>query len=575
MRQKLLLLILLLFNSLLINSQAPVIDEVDFISPVDLPMYVSGNFAELRPNHFHSGVDIRTNGEVGKNIYAVADGYVSRINISPWGFGNAVYINHPNGYKTVYAHLNEFSDVIKKYAEDKQYELELFSVNLYPSPDELTVKQGDIIGYSGNTGRSYGPHLHFEIRNIDGDEPVNPLLFYPTVVDNLKPEILTLGIYPFTDTSFVNGKNEKKILTVKGSSGKYYISDEIEVYGKIVFGIETYDYLNYVGSKNAVYSIDYYIDDSLYYSHEINKFSFYESRYVNSMVDFEERNTSGKRIQRSYIAPNNKLNVYTFSKNRGIYSFTDDEKHQIKYIVKDIKGNKSELSFTVKSVSEIDESLKYDNIKTDYSMLMSYDKENYYITDDIRITVPKNCLYETIFFYYNKYTSIATSKYSDIHQIHEEYTPLQNSMTVSINASQVPEKYIDKAIIVRKNSDDVISCGGKYMRDFITAKSNKFGSFYILVDTVVPKIKPVDIYEGAKKSKADLISFKVTDNLSGIENYNGYVDEKWVLFKYDGKNDLIFYKIDEKITKGKHNLKFIVEDERGNESEYSAIFYLN
>jgi hypothetical protein len=575
MLKKFFLVFVINLTTFVIYSQSVDYPKDDFVSPVGEKMLVSGNFAELRPNHFHSGIDVRTNGAVGEKIYAAADGYISRINVSPWGFGNALYINHPNGYKTVYAHLNVFNATIQNYLVEKQYELEEFSVNLYPSSDELIVKQGDVIGYSGNSGRSFGPHLHFEIRNTDTDEPVNPMFFYPNIVDNIKPEIQTLGIYPFDDTSFVAGKNEKKILTVNGSSGKYYISDDIEVYGNIIFGIEAYDYLNFVGSKNAVYSIDLFIDDTLIYSHQIDKFAFSESRYVNTMVDFEERNSpSAKRIQRSYIAPNNKLRIYNFSKNKGIYTFEDNQKHEIRFEVGDVLGNSAQLKFNVKSISDVKASEKYKNICTDYTMLMPYNCENYYISDDLRITVHKNCLYENLYFYYKKYTSESTSEYSEIHKIHNENTPLHSSITVSINADKVSEKYLDKAIIARKdNEGDITNCGGKYINGFITGKSKMFGSFFILIDTVAPTIKPLNISEGLDMSEIDKISFKVIDNLSGLETYNGYIDDKWVIFKYDGKNDHIYYEFDNKVIKGEHFLKFIVTDERGNESIFSTKFY--
>lgn len=568
------IIFIILFFPLIAYSQSISYPQNEFISPVDDNLLISGNFAELRLNHFHSGIDIRTNSEVGRNIYAVADGYISRINVSPWGFGNALYVTHPNGYKTVYAHMSIFNETIQTYLEEKQYELEEFSVNLYPSPDELVVKQGDIIGYSGNSGRSYGPHLHFEIRESETDEPVNPLFFYTEVVDNIKPEIKNLEIYPFDDSSFVAGKNNKKILTVNGSSGKYYISDEIEVSGNIIFGIEAYDYLNYVGSENAVYAIDLYIDDTLIYSHKFNKFAFYESRYVNSMVDYEERiSSSAKKIQRCYVAPNNKLRIYDFVKNKGIFNFNDDKKHSIKFVVKDEKENTSQLTFTVKSKTVKSSAEKYKISKTSYTMLMPYNSENYYISDDLRVTVPKKSLYENLYFTYKKYTDFTTTQYSDIHKIHNENTPLHSSITISLNASEIPENYIDKALIVRQNEEeDIASCGGKFINGFITAKSNKFGVFYLMIDTIPPKIVPLNISDGKDLSGNSKISFKVTDNLSGIETYNGYIDDNWVIFKYDGKNDLIYYDFDEKISKGEHLLKFIVTDERGNEKTFLAKF---
>jgi len=571
MIKRLILSLLILLQTIKIYSQE--FPQNDFKSPIGGKMQISGNFGELRENHFHSGMDVRTIALPKGEIFAIADGYVSRINISAWGYGNSIYITHPNGYKSVYAHLEKFNETISQFIENKQYAREEFALNLYPNPDELPIKQGDMIAIAGNTGYSFGEHLHFEIRDTETDEPYNPFLFGWNILDNIEPEIYKVAIYPLDDTSFVDGKNAKKIISVLGNNGKYYISENnIEVYGNIYFGIEANDYLNNVDSKNAVYSVKLFIDNELYYYHFINKFSFFESRYINSLIDYEENINSKLKIQRSYVAPNNKLPIYKDVINSGVFVFNDNKVHEIKYLISDIDSNVSTLIFKVKSVSEIDKTIKYKNIKTDYTMLMSYNCENYYISDNLRITIPKNCLYENLYFNYNK-TESKTSQYSEIHNIHNDKTPLHNPLIISINAEKIPEKLLSKAIIAKKDSKNKItSLGGKYINGFITSKSKTFGTFYILLDTIVPTILPLNISDGKNMSTETSIKFKVTDNISDIQTYDGYVDDKWILFKYDGKNDLIYYDFDKKVEKGEHFLKFIVLDERGNENVFTAKF---
>ena len=544
-----------------------------FRSPMGIPIYVSGNFGELRSNHFHSGIDIRTEGREGLNLYAIADGYVSRIKVSAWGYGFAVYITHPNGYKSVYGHLSKYNSEISKYVEEKQYESETFAMNLYPNPDELPVKKGDIIGLSGNSGHSFGAHLHFEIRDSKKDEPINPLLFGFKVKDNIKPVIKTLAIYPENDTSFIDNRNSKKLFSVSGGNGKFYVNQTVKVHGSIFFGIEAYDYLNFVNSRNAVSTVKLYVDDTLYYEHNIERFSFWDGRYINSLIDYYERITSGKRIQRSYIDPNNSLNIYKFTKNRGAVIFKDDKIHSVKYIVEDCYGNVASLKFKVQSVTDIDKKIKYSNIPTDYQMLMSYKVENLFIKDDIRITVHKHCLYKNLYFKFNSEETYR-SNYSELYTVHNEYTALHYPITISINGEKVPENLRDKALIVRiDRKGRTNSHGGRWLNGFLTIKTKTFGQFYIATDETAPKITPINISDKRNMGSQKSIKFKVTDNLSGINTYNGYIDGKWVLFQCDGKNSLFFYEFDERVGKGKHELVFKVTDNYNNISEYKATFY--
>ena len=572
MLPKIFFIIIIIFsiNNLYSQTNYP---HNDFRSPLDITLYMSGNFGELRPNHFHSGIDIRTDGVEGKKMYSIADGYISRIKVSPWGYGNAIYITHTNGYKSVYGHLSRFNAEITAYVKKKQYEQEKFSVNLYPNPDELPVKKGEIFAYSGNSGRSFGPHLHFEIRTVRNDEPINPLLFGFKIKDNIPPKIKTLAIYPENDTSFVNNTNYKKIISVQGSNSKFYINETVTVHGSIYFGIEAYDYLNNVGSRNSVSIVMLYVDDELYYEHEIEKFSFYDSRYINSLVDYEQRISTGKRIQRSYIAPNNKLNIYKYSKNSGAIIFKDNKIHNVKYIVKDTYGNTSSLTFKVQSVVNIAHEIKYSNKHTNYQMLMSYKNENVFIKDNIRIMIHKHCLYDNLYFKFAENPAINNS-YSSVYTVHNEYTPLHYPITISINGNKVPENLKTKAIIIRiDRKGKKHSIGGRWLNGFLTAKTKYFGKFYIAIDRIAPIITPLNITEKKNMKSENSIKFKITDELSGINEYNGYIDGKWVLFQYDGKKSTIFYKFDERVSSGKHNLTLKVTDNTNNISEYSIVFY--
>ena len=297
MNKKILLLGLLIFLN--ISNYSQKIDKKHFRQPIGGTLLVSGNFCEFRTNHFHAGLDFRT-GTIGKPVYAPADGYISRINVSGGGYGNALYITHYNGYKTVYGHLNRFSPEIQKWFYEKQQSTCEFRLDLELDSNIFPVKKGQIVAYTGNTGRSGGPHLHFEIRNLN-DEPLNPQLFGFRIKDTKPPEIKRIAIYPADDFAYIDNSHNSVVIPVE--YGK--INRTPVVHGNIYFGIEAFDYLNDVSSRNAIYSTQLYVDNKLIYYSRFDSISYEHTRDINSMVDYKRRKIKGYRIQRCYVEPNN------------------------------------------------------------------------------------------------------------------------------------------------------------------------------------------------------------------------------------------------------------------------------
>ncbi len=541
-------------NTIFCQKQFP---KYYFRSPLDIPLNLSGNFAELRSNHFHSGIDIRTQGAIGKNIYATANGYVSRIKVSPTGYGKALYIAHPNGYTTVYGHLNEFSPKIDKYVRQKQYEKQKFKVTLYPMPELLKVKKGELIAKSGNTGSSGGPHLHYEIRETENDIPLNVLHFNLDIKDNVKPKVHSVVVYPMNDSSYVENKNKKIIYS--------NISNKtININGQIGFGVEANDYINSSRYKFGVFSIELKVDKKRIYFHQLNKFSFYESRYINSFIDYEERVKSRKRIQKCFLEPNNRLSIYKDVINKGIVKFLDNKKHKIELILKDVKGNQKKVTFFVKNKKQ--KIIK--KVKKKKGFFFHYKKNNYIMYENIRITIYKNSLYKNIYLKYNEIKGYKET-YSNVHRIHSSYTPLHYEMTISIKTNKLPEHLRNKALIARRRARGRYrSIGGKWIKGFVTAKTRYFGSYFIAVDTIAPSIKPV-----SEKKNNRYIKYIIKDEFSGIKSINGYIDNKWVLFEYDAKKSLIFCDIKKlKLKKGKHRLVLEISDYKNNIAKHKIIF---
>lgn len=562
----------ILLGCIALDGSSQVFKDSDYFrSPLDIPLYLSGNFGELRSTHFHAGLDFKTQARVGKNIYAVADGYVSRIKVRAGGYGRAIYVNHPNGLTTVYGHLLIYNDEIEKFVKDYQYRNQTHEFDLYLKKNQIELKKGDVIGLSGNSGSSSGPHLHFEIRESAMQRPRNGLLYQFDVRDNIKPSIRGVAIYPENNHSQVNGKNNKLILNASGSNGKYSLSTNapIPVSGPVGFGIEVYDYLNGSSNRCGIYSIEMLIDSVQVFFHKVEQFGFNESGYVKSHVDYAERMASGRRFQKMQVDPNNTLGFYVNTPDKGYYEFTDGRSHHIQFNVKDSYGNLSTIDLMVKAVKNSN----IDNNQIPPGEFMSWKKENYYEKENIRVYIPQGALFDDLYFEHTYEEGF--TEYSGLHSIHNKYTPLNRYMIIYVKC-EVPENLHNKSLMVRKNDNGTKSAiGGEYEFGYVQATTKYFGDYYIDVDTVAPRIIPLNISSNVNMEHKKSINFRIIDNLSGIKSYNGFIDNRWVLFEFDQKNNLVQYFFDEeRLEKGKkHDLELFIMDEKDNISTYTTSFY--
>ena len=540
-----------------------------FIPPLDIDLKLAGTFGELRSNHFHSGIDIKTGEVEGLEIHSIADGYVSRIKISGGGYGNALYITHPNGFVSVYGHLQKFNNTLKSYTKKEQYQRESFSVDLFPEKGELKVRKGEIIAWSGNSGSSSGPHLHFEIREEASQKPVNPLLFGIQVKDITIPIINMVKVYPFDNRTTINKKNRPIEIYAKRSGNSYKLdkTDTIEISGRAFFGINTFDPFNGGQNVNGVYSIQLFVDGNEVYSHNLEKFSFSESRYINSLIDYKEYKLKKRRVQKSYIQPNNRLNIYKHVENRGIINFTENGVHQIVYVVQDIKGNEAKLSFFVKSQSGELNKIKKVNQNGE---LFNYTGKNTFKTKEIKLEIPGKALYDTIYFKYKILPKIKGA-ITPLYQIHYDYVPMQTRGSLAIKADSLPLDIHSKALIAKiDKKGKPSSSGGKWENGFMKTNIREFGNYCVMTDTIPPTISPLNIKNGKKLIKQNTIKIRIKDSFSGIKSYKGTLNEKWVLMEYDAKRSLLTYRFDEKLLNGNNIFKITVTDAVNNTSSYTA-----
>lgn len=549
-------------------------DKTIFIAPLKIPQLLSANFGELRIDHFHSGLDIKTQGVTGKEVVASADGFIYRISVTPGGFGNALYIRHSSGYSTVYGHLERFAPEIEKFVKAQQYEKESFPITLFPAREQFLVKQGDLIAYSGNSGGSGGPHLHFEIRKSDTEKPINPLLFDLGMVDNIRPVIEKLVVYPINSHTLINKQNTAKRINVSGSRGIYYIpkENEISISGLAGFGIKAHDMLNDSPNKCAVYSIELFIDSTSIFKYTMDGFNFDESRYVNSHIDYETYMKENTYIERTFVLPDDKLSVYKNVINRGLFNFSDEKSHRAEIIVIDASNNKSVLTFQIKARSEKQQPVAA--IKDKNTILMPYNITNKFSSENISISIPAGALYDTLNFRYKKETG-TRDMLSDLHYIQDKFTPVHKAYALSIKPIIIPTGKESKMLIVQLGDDQKKSSLNSVWSDgYLSTEVLSFGRFFIGIDTVAPLISANGLVAGVNLTGKKEIRIKITDELSGIKSYEASIDGNWSLFEYDQKNDLLIYKFDEKrINKGsKHNLSLRVTDNKYNSSIYKCNF---
>jgi len=562
-------LILLAFIQLLIVHLAGQ-NNYSFHPPVKIPMYLSGNFGEIRSDHFHSGIDIKTQGTVGHPVFSIDKGYVSRIKVQANGYGNSIYVTHPSGYTSVYGHLNEYRDDIAAYVKKVQYKRESFSVDLYLESGVFQLDRGDFLAYSGNTGGSSGPHLHFEIRTASNQHPTNVLRYNFEIEDRRAPKFLSLFIYPLDQQGQVNGSGEKFSSSLVIDNGVYTVpwTTKVNASGKLGISVEVFDYLNGASNRCGVYSLECYQDDQLVYRHMMDEFAFSETRYINAHIDYEERIKNGTKAHRLHRLPNDRLSIYQTLDKNGELIINEERKYKMRIVAKDVAGNQSELAFSVTG------SPKTENQMYDPGMILRYNESNTFDQDPVSLSFPVNALYRDMDFKFET-SPPSNGSLSDFYHIGSEETPVHLPYTLSIKTELNKPELRDKLLIVNLNDENELSsAGGEFSNGKVTTSLRSFGKYALGIDTIAPEIKPLGGEIKGDKTGSESIKFIISDELSDIDVYDGYIDNQWVLFEYDLKNDLLTYEFDKERIKmnTEHKLELYVTDSKGNANLYQAIF---
>ena len=557
------LVLAILFAPLFIFSQDYPQDY--FQSPLDIPLDLSGSFGELRSNHFHSGLDFKTKGVEGLPVYATGDGYISRIKISTFGYGKAIYITHPNGYTSVYGHLQKANGAIESFIKARQYKEQSYEVEMYLYPTELPVKKGDVIAFTGNTGGSGGPHLHFEFRNTKSEEILNPMHFgfKKIIKDERKPVIQGLVAYPLDSTTVNNSQKPINISFSKQADGTC-LGVKVKADGKVAFGINAYDFCTNAYNKNGLYKVKAYLNGVLQYQYGFDGFAFDESRYINNFIDYERFHLMGQRVQKLFQISDYPLSIVAGNKKDGIIKVQPGTNYTYRVELYDFHGNKVELVIPIEFAyqeAKIEKTLQ----KTPY--FVKAKNEAIFEKNNVSVQIPENA------FYSNFYLNFDVS--NDILTLHDDSVPVHKNITITFNDVQgLSEEQLAKTYIATLDGYKLDYNKTYRKGNTFSIKTKTLGKYKIAQDTTPPRIYNVNFVEGKTLSTQKTISVSVTDLQSDINTYNGYLNGKWILLEYDYKTKKLIHNLDDKIyVEGRNDLKIVVTDNLQNSTTFESYFF--
>ena len=535
-----------------------------FRSPLDIPLILAGTFGELRSNHFHSGIDIKTQQRQGLPIYSIADGTVTRIKVSLWGYGKALYVAHPNGHTSVYGHLQKFSPEIEAYIKKIQYQKKSFEVQVFPDYGELKVEKGKLIAYGGNTGGSSGPHLHFEIRNSVSEKPTNPLLYGLEVRDATNPILDKIFAYPLSKKAVVNQSDTKVAVNFSKQKDGTFLADKVSAIDDIGFGFVGYDRQDLAANKNGVYSVQLLVNGEVYTDYDFESFSFSETRYINTLIDYNHYGKYRQRIQQCFKTPSNKLSIYNTLKNDGKITIQDSLSYNVELLIKDFEGNLTKAIIPVEGKKEAVKVAKKD-FKTENYVIAK--KPNNYDLGAAKVYFPANTFYNDFY--------IDLKKGKDTVTIHNSKVPAHRNFTISFDVSKYSAAERKQLFIARLDKNLKPSHASTYKRgNTFSTKTRNLGTYTIAKDSVAPKISAKNFKEKKWLNNYNYLSLKISDDLSGVKTYSATINGKWILMEYEPKTNTLTYDFDDmKLNQNQCNLEVVVTDNVGNKNTFNTIFY--
>jgi murein DD-endopeptidase MepM/ murein hydrolase activator NlpD len=543
-------------------SDAQVFPEKDYPSnyfryPLGIPLKLNANFGEMRPNHFHMGLDLFTLRRENLPVYAPADGWISKIKIDPNGFGNAIYVSHPNGYTTLYAHMNTFPPGTAQAIKEAQYAKQSWKGDVDFEQNQFPVKKGQLIGYSGNTGASAGPHVHYEIRRTEDDACLNALLFHK-VYDVTPPDITRLAVYDRNKSTY---EQTPRTMGLVRAAGGYTVSGGTLTVNSscISFALVATDRVTGVPNNNGIFEAVVYMDDEPVSGFQIDGVDYLQTRYLNAHIDYRIKTGGGSYFQHISPLPGDQLPIY-YKKDDGLIHLNDTILHAVKIVVKDANGNASQLRFNVKRTEA---TTPVANVQKD-SRYMLPNQINIFEMADVQMVSTEKSFYDAFRFNYNYKTSAVAV--SNVHVMHSPLIPVHDSMIFRIKPIKpVSATGVNRVIMIKSARGRTVIERATLVKGWYEAKFREFGEFWLEVDEVPPTIAVAGVAEGSVLGAGAPITVTVADNKKEIRSFRAELDGQWLLFS--GLGPVFRYRVDEYCPVGEHELKLLVEDEAGNTTE--------
>ena len=556
MKNTLILLLSIITFNKIVCSQPD--NNLNYRSPLEIPLIFAANFGELRTNHFHMGVDYKTKHVEGMKIFSVQDGYVSRIKVSSYGYGKAIYINHPEGVTSVYAHCSLFKGKIDSIVKFYQHLQESFEIDIELTADEIKVKKGQVIALSGNTGGSTAPHLHFELRDTKTETALNPLKFGYKIKDSKSPKLSHLKIYSLSKEGYI--ASDKSFKYKLSLTNNIYFPEQKTIYipinflpenGGLGFSFDAYDPYDLSYNKLGIYESKLIINDELMFETKIDSISFDHTRYINTYTDFHEFSNNRRNYHKSFKNLNNPLTIYNDKKN-GIIKVKLGDTLNIDYQIFDTEKNKSDVSFKIIITENNEKNYAVTNFTDDD--FININKPSYFFNKDssIKIKAKENTFYEPISFKIKEKNSSSDFTFG------EKNVPIQKQIDIHIDINKLNSSIFNKYYLTVNDryletmiSDSTLSVKSKYL-----------GDFRLKTDTIPPKIRQKN-FSNNNVSTYNKIRWEIVDTNSGILNYDIYIDDKWQILEYEYKNNTVTFNIPNSL-KGQKEVKIVVTDNCSN-----------